>query len=436
MPDKIWWSDSSGHVAKSLRTLYDEINALAPHRHKGDDGTIGDDSHQAHHSDHNKDAHGVVRALDITHDPANGCDCNAILRAIIASRDDRASYLIFKRKIYNPKIGNWVARPYNGRDPHTGHIHISVVGDAKAEDTRAWSIRTSIPLPTPAPAPIPPPVSRGKASVYGWFDGKHHWEDSGDAAGSAALQVPDVRQGHAFYSRATLGKWFYLTDPKSGRIVLSQQTDIGPHPRTGRSIDIHARIADALGYTQDDFPTDTVWSWRPAPPPAGTEHLTPRQQAKAYTAVQFITSEPPVTDQPTSLPVPTLPPQPGGQLNPADVAEFFKTAIEFMKQKSAPPPPPPPPPPSQGTNMAAALMTFLTWFISVLPQVSTFLAPIFAGLVQGGVVGAPGATTTGTSVGSGLLSMFGVGILNWVKTKWFTPKPPAPPTPPTQGCSS
>src|SRR5258708_22753851 len=44
----------------------------------------------------------------------------------------------------------------------------------------AWSIRTSIPLPTPAPAPIPPPVSRGKASVYGWFDGKHHWEDSGD----------------------------------------------------------------------------------------------------------------------------------------------------------------------------------------------------------------------------------------------------------------
>jgi hypothetical protein len=60
---------------------------------------------------------------------------------------------------------------------------------------------------------------------------------------------------------------------------MMPQTDIGPHPRTGRKIDISSHMAEAFGYSPRNFPTDGTFTWVPAAAPAGLEGLTPRQQA-------------------------------------------------------------------------------------------------------------------------------------------------------------
>jgi uncharacterized protein (TIGR02594 family) len=97
---------------------------------------------------------------------------------------------------------------------------------------------------TTAPQPA---INTGKGSWYGQHEGKYSWRDPGDAPNSNALGVPDEQQGCAFYNHATLGHWFNVTAP-NGKTLRIRQTDIGPHPRTGRSIDIHAFAAEAFGY--------------------------------------------------------------------------------------------------------------------------------------------------------------------------------------------
>lgn len=118
----------------------------------------------------------------------------------------------------------------------------------------------------------------GRGSVYSQFDGIYHWHDAGDAPGSNALGVPDDCQGISFYEHSTLGKWFELHAP-NGNVSLEQQTDIGPALWTGRRIDISAVCAERIGYSPDTFPTNGVFFWKPAPPPAQVADLPPRPQA-------------------------------------------------------------------------------------------------------------------------------------------------------------
>ena len=139
----------SWRVAKSLEELRDGINRAHPNRSKASDGTIGDLDHQNTSSDHNpwvrEGAMGVVTALDITHDPAHGCDCNAIVAALIASRDSRIKYVIWNRKMWRsyekPGIPKWTPAPYSGSNPHDHHFHLSVQPEkALYDSTAAWSI--------------------------------------------------------------------------------------------------------------------------------------------------------------------------------------------------------------------------------------------------------------------------------------------------------
>jgi hypothetical protein len=139
-------------VAKSLLTLRDQINRLAPNRKKGNDGTIGDESHQTRDSDHNAwvrdGAVGVVTALDITNDPANGCDAGRLAEILRSSHDSRIKYVIWNRRIANhAAIGGsaaWEWRPYHGSNPHDHHFHLSVKPErASYDSTEAWSITPS-----------------------------------------------------------------------------------------------------------------------------------------------------------------------------------------------------------------------------------------------------------------------------------------------------
>lgn len=112
---------------------------MYPGRDKASDGTIGDAAHQAQASDHNPDSQGVVRALDITHDPAHGCDIGLISDWLAESRDHRLSYVIANRLIASPD-SDWGWVTYTGDDPHTNHIHISVVADSSADDQTPWRL--------------------------------------------------------------------------------------------------------------------------------------------------------------------------------------------------------------------------------------------------------------------------------------------------------
>ena len=132
-------------VAPCLLTLRDEINQLAPHRNKASDGTIGDAAHQQRKSDHNPDADGVVRALDVTHDPAGGADMAVLAEHLRSRQDPRTKYVIFNRRIFSPR-NNWAWRPFDGQS-HAHHLHLSVVADGRADDPSGWGVRDADPVP-------------------------------------------------------------------------------------------------------------------------------------------------------------------------------------------------------------------------------------------------------------------------------------------------
>lgn len=140
---------ASWRVAKSLLALQRQVNTKAPRRSKASDGTIGDAAHATRSSDHNPwvvdGGTGVVTALDITHDPANGCDAGALAESIRAGQDSRVKYVIWNRRIANSSpidgAAAWSWRPYSGTNPHTKHVHISVLAKKSAYDSEAaWPI--------------------------------------------------------------------------------------------------------------------------------------------------------------------------------------------------------------------------------------------------------------------------------------------------------
>lgn len=119
----------SGPAPAALRALAD-ATAAWPNRRKASDGIMGDASHRARKSDHN-----LGNAFDITHDPENGCDADAI--AIQALADERTTYVIRAGKIASRDrlAEGW--RPYTGANPHNTHVHVSIAA-TKRDDARPW----------------------------------------------------------------------------------------------------------------------------------------------------------------------------------------------------------------------------------------------------------------------------------------------------------
>lgn len=129
-------------VAYALDKLLQQLNSLAPNRSRASDGSIGDAAHQAEGSasDHNPwYGPGIVTARDFTHDPTNGLDCDRLAAALIASRDPRIKYLIWRGRIVDsrPQFSPWTWQPSSG---HYQHLHLSVMANASADDTRPWSL--------------------------------------------------------------------------------------------------------------------------------------------------------------------------------------------------------------------------------------------------------------------------------------------------------
>lgn len=134
---------------QSLLVLRDQVNTLAPYRSKVSDGLVGDLAHQAEQSDHNPHyVAGVgaemVTALDLTHDPAGGFDSYAFAEVLRLNRDDRIKYVISNLHIFSAYAVNgyaaWTWRPYSGTDPHTNHVHVSVLDAVISDTATPWNL--------------------------------------------------------------------------------------------------------------------------------------------------------------------------------------------------------------------------------------------------------------------------------------------------------
>lgn len=162
------------YLAKSLETYRAEVNARWPKRRKDGDGTIGDAAHASRSSDHNPwvvDAKGrhVVTAIDITHDPAGGCDSYALAEFLRKSRDPRIKYIISNRKIASAQ-DDWAWRKYTGKNPHDHHMHMSVhETEALCNSTKEWGIADAHVIPATAeehPPEMPPTLRKGAEGKY------------------------------------------------------------------------------------------------------------------------------------------------------------------------------------------------------------------------------------------------------------------------------
>jgi hypothetical protein len=158
-------------LARSLEILRKQVNDIAPNRSKASDGTIGNEAHKATNSDHNEDASGTVRALDLTHDPANGFDSWAFAEMLRQRQDSRIKYVISNDRIFAGNAGPspWVWRAYNphlpNRNKHIHHVHISVLGKGPGDDPRSWDVAGPWKAADVRPTPVVKPLLR-KGSPY------------------------------------------------------------------------------------------------------------------------------------------------------------------------------------------------------------------------------------------------------------------------------
>jgi hypothetical protein len=152
-----------------------------PNRKKASDGIMGDARHQARKSDHN-----LGNAVDITHDPASGCDGNVI--AALAIKDARVTYVIWNKRIYSRARAAEGWRAYTGTNPHTKHCHISIRAGSRA-DTRPWAWLSASGAPA---SPAPPAESPGDTAHK-----PPSGADGGAPSTSGAAGYPNVplRQG-------------------------------------------------------------------------------------------------------------------------------------------------------------------------------------------------------------------------------------------------
>jgi hypothetical protein len=222
-------------VARSLDTLLGQLNAIAPRRNKAADGAIGDVAHQAQGSasDHNPwYGPGVVTARDFTHDPAGGLDCDKLAAALAQARDPRLKYMIWQGRIMDSRaqFRPWTWQPSSG---HYHHLHLSVMPNASADDTRPWTL----------PGLIAPPEDDvlTEQDLIKFF---YHFPIRGKLNVSQLLHAIDDNAGAANARTVVLEKRFdaLVTALGGGRVPTAQEIAAELLPAVE---DIAERVAQA-----------------------------------------------------------------------------------------------------------------------------------------------------------------------------------------------
>lgn len=123
--------------APTCKKALAEATELHPQRDRSSDGICASSQH---HQQNPSSDHETGEAFDLTHDPAHGVDTYALAERlrqwVVGGIEDRVKYVISNHRIFNPSISpNW--RDYHGANPHTEHMHVSVLHSAR-DDVSSW----------------------------------------------------------------------------------------------------------------------------------------------------------------------------------------------------------------------------------------------------------------------------------------------------------
>lgn len=128
-------------LAPSLVRLVQEVDRRWPARKRSaaysaaQDAWLGDAAHAARQSEHNPDARGCVHATDVA---VGGIVVAELLDRLIG--DPRVWYVIYDERIWS-RTHAWQPLPYTGTDPHTRHVHVSIMTTRHAEtDTTGYGL--------------------------------------------------------------------------------------------------------------------------------------------------------------------------------------------------------------------------------------------------------------------------------------------------------
>jgi hypothetical protein len=389
--------------AQSLEVLLSQIDAKYPGRSKSSDGWIGDAAHQATKSDHNPNSAGVVQAIDITHDPANGVDTWALAETLRLNRDPRIKYVISNGRIFSSVVDPWNWRPYTGANAHAHHVHVSVSDSAHLYDSGGpWKLDRT----------VKPGVNDDiVATVFGGPSDNM----SGTQTAYGSLVAPQwwMRPGVALPARFTERPLPQVRVMHNGKSVICPVMDVGPwnikdpywvtgsRPQAETGVDMSGRRTNLAGIDLTPAAANAIGL-----------------QGKGVVDWEFV-KENTVTDTVTSTSAPggAGPASPTLTVNNEMLAQAIGQLVlpllinlltqgkglQFPTLALPPPPPPPPPPP------APAAGTSIVDFIAGLFG----LGATATGVALGGLgapVG-PEATVAGLLVpaASGLLSLAGMG---------------------------
>lgn len=120
-----------------------EATFIWPDRSKLSDGTCASSQHsqQNPNSDHEPNSDGYATAFDLTDDKLHGCDADWLAEQIRLRRDERIKYVISERRMFSSYRTSthpaWTWRPYSGPNPHSKHVHFSILPEF-IHDQRQW----------------------------------------------------------------------------------------------------------------------------------------------------------------------------------------------------------------------------------------------------------------------------------------------------------
>jgi len=123
-------------LSRAAIQLREQFDDSYPSRDRTSDGWIGDSRHASRPSDHNPDANGWVRAIDVDRDVSGRSkpdlmpDIADQIRLLCKSkREKRITYIIFDGRIASSKKA-WEWRTYEGSNKHNHHCHVSFSQEA------------------------------------------------------------------------------------------------------------------------------------------------------------------------------------------------------------------------------------------------------------------------------------------------------------------
>lgn len=121
-------------AAYTCKQVLRQATAKWPNRKTASDGLLPSAAHQKQNptSDHD---HG--NAVDLTHDPANGCDAHAWARWLSKQGFPEVKYLISNGKIWSTVRAKEGWRDYDGSNAHEKHVHVSINSDHR-NSRRQW----------------------------------------------------------------------------------------------------------------------------------------------------------------------------------------------------------------------------------------------------------------------------------------------------------